>query len=132
MGPDVTVRKIVGAVVRRSTRPDRKLTEGSCAAPLAAPHCWRRFWCLARSRRQGCSSGRTRRPTGFSSTPLTPSTTPDGTVYTGLLPNCPVAGGGPCHNRSQDKLVIDSASPVGYDIVLVANIPAATGDPRMA
>jgi hypothetical protein len=60
------------------------------------------------------------------------STLPDGTtVYTGLLPDCPVAGGGPCHDRAHDAVVRDTSSPVGYDIVLVGDIPAAAGDPRM-
>ena len=60
------------------------------------------------------------------------STLPDGeTVFTGLLPDCTPSGTGPCHNRKQDSVPRDKNSPVGYDIVLIADIPAAPGDPRM-
>jgi hypothetical protein len=60
------------------------------------------------------------------------STLPDGTtVYTGLLPGCADPNSGPCHNRPQDSTPADPSSPTGYDIVLVADLPAAPGDPRM-
>jgi hypothetical protein len=64
--------------------------------------------------------------------PATKSTLPDGSVvYTGLLPNCPQAGG-PCHNRGSDKKVSNPSSPTGWDIILVADFPAGLpGDPRM-
>ena len=59
-------------------------------------------------------------------------TLPDGsTVFTGLLPSCNDPNSGPCHDRASDALMTDPASPTGYDIVLVASIPAAPGDPRM-
>jgi hypothetical protein len=64
-------------------------------------------------------------------TTLTSSTVDGATVYTGLLPDCPAQVTGPCHNRSADTAPRDPASPTGYDIMLVANIPAASGDPRM-
>ncbi len=67
-----------------------------------------------------------------SGAPAPGTTLPDGTVvYTGLLPNCPQAGG-PCHARGSDRTISDPSSPTGFDIVLVANIPAGLpGDPRM-
>jgi hypothetical protein len=48
--------------------------------------------------------------------------------YVGLLPDCTPSSTGPCHNRAQD-----TESQLGnvYNIVLVADIPAAAGDPRM-
>lgn len=55
----------------------------------------------------------------------------DGTAYTGLLPDCTTGFAGPCHARGSDAIVRDSNSPVGYDIVLVANVPANGLDPRM-
>jgi hypothetical protein len=49
--------------------------------------------------------------------------------YVGVLPDCTPSGTGPCHNRAQD-----TETPLGnngpYQIVLVADIPAAAGDPR--
>jgi len=38
---------------------------------------------------------------------------------------------GPCHNRSHDHTVQDPLSPLGFDIVLVADIPPEPGDPHM-
>jgi hypothetical protein len=64
----------------------------------------------------------------------TPTLLPDGTkVWTGLLPDCTTpASGGPCHDRAHDAVIRDPSSPVGYDIKLVADIPAGLpGDPRM-
>lgn len=73
--------------------------------------------------------------TTLAGTPLTQGTLADGTVvYTGLLPNCPASGTptAPCHNRSLDKVVPDSTSSVGYDIVLSGFLPSGvSGDPRM-
>jgi hypothetical protein len=59
-----------------------------------------------------------------------PGTLPDGSAgFIGLLPDCPVAGG-PCHDRSSDMAVADPNSPIGYDIVLVADVPKGLpGDP---
>jgi hypothetical protein len=57
--------------------------------------------------------------------------TPVNGMYTGLLPDCTAQITGPCHNRSADSAPRDPASPTGYDIKLVADIPAAVGDPRM-
>jgi hypothetical protein len=60
------------------------------------------------------------------------STLPDRTtVYSGLLPDCSALLTGPCHDRSADSAPRDPSSPTGYDIVLVADIPPAAGDPRM-
>jgi hypothetical protein len=75
-------------------------------------------------------------------TTLTTSTNADGTtVYTGLLPDCPHTNKDvptplsevttPCQNRWADSAPRDPKSPTGYDIVLVADIPAAVGDPFM-
>lgn len=63
-------------------------------------------------------------------TPAPSSTVNGATVYTGLLPTCTESVTGPCHARDEDKVVPDE-NAVGYDIVLVAQIPAAAGDPRM-
>jgi hypothetical protein len=67
-------------------------------------------------------------------TPLVgPISLPDGTAgFIGLLPPCTGATVGPCHNRQQDTTVPDPLSPNGFDIVLVADIPAGlAGDPWM-
>jgi hypothetical protein len=62
----------------------------------------------------------------------TPTTLPDGSPgFIGLLPNCNDPNSGPCHDRAHDSAPADPSSPILYDIVLVANIPAAPGDPRM-
>jgi hypothetical protein len=56
---------------------------------------------------------------------------PDGSSgYIGLLPNCTRRSLGPCHDRNSDTTVADSSSPLGFDLVLVADIPASfSGDP---
>ncbi len=58
---------------------------------------------------------------------------PDGTAgYIGLLPNCGGGVTGPCHNRKSDTTSTDTLSPNGFDLVLVADIPATfAGDPHM-
>jgi hypothetical protein len=38
---------------------------------------------------------------------------------------------GPCQDRSKDATPPDPSSPLGFDIVLVADIPAEPGDPHM-
>jgi hypothetical protein len=60
-------------------------------------------------------------------------TLPDGTSgFIGLLPNCTGSSTGPCHARNQDTTITDQLSPNGFDLVLVADIPAAfAGDPHM-
>jgi hypothetical protein len=70
--------------------------------------------------------------TTTSGKPATKSTLPNGSlVYTGLLPNCPQAGG-PCHDRGSDKKTPNPSSSTGWDIILVADFPAGLpGDPRM-
>ncbi len=62
------------------------------------------------------------------------ATLPDGTPgFVGLLPDCSEGDTGPCHDRSKDMLVADENSPAGFDIVLVANVPASfAGDPHMS
>jgi hypothetical protein len=63
---------------------------------------------------------------------LAAATVPADGTFTGLLPDCPVAGGGPCHDRAHDAVVRSTSSPVGYKIVLTANIPGGLlGDPRL-
>lgn len=70
--------------------------------------------------------------------------TPDGNGgYIGLLPTCESGDRyddpdgdaddttGPCHNRQQDTTRADASSPLGFDIVLVADIPPEPGDPHM-
>jgi hypothetical protein len=49
--------------------------------------------------------------------------------FTGLLPDCSGRGAPPCHDRRHDSEATDPAG--GFDIVLVADLPAAAGDPRM-
>ncbi len=63
--------------------------------------------------------------------PASPGVLPDGSAgYIGLLPNCTASPAGPCHNRVQDTTVTDPSSPLGFDIVLVLDIPAGLpGDP---
>jgi hypothetical protein len=39
---------------------------------------------------------------------------------------------GPCQDRSKDSTPRDPSSPLGFDIVLVADIPAEPGDPHMS
>ena len=58
-------------------------------------------------------------------------TLPDGTAgFIGLLPDCSSSSTGPCHNRQQDKTIPDPKRHIGYDIVLVFDIPANfAGDP---
>lgn len=60
-------------------------------------------------------------------------TLPDGTAgFIGLLPNCGGSITGPCHDRKSDTTSTDPLSPNGFDLVLVADIPAAfAGDPHM-
>ena len=57
-------------------------------------------------------------------------TLPGGTPgFIGLLPNCPAAG--PCQDRTDDRAIPDSNSPIGYDIVLIADVPQTfPGDPN--
>ena len=38
---------------------------------------------------------------------------------------------GPCHDRRKDSTPRDPSSPLGFDIVLVADIPPEPGDPHM-
>jgi hypothetical protein len=62
----------------------------------------------------------------------TPTTLPDGSPgFIGLLPSCNDVSSGPCHDRQSDTTVTDHGNRFDFDIVLVANIPAAPGDPRM-
>ncbi len=58
-------------------------------------------------------------------------TLPDGTAgFIGLLPDCSSTSTGPCHNRKQDTTIPDPKRHLGYDIVLVLDIPASfAGDP---
>lgn len=60
-------------------------------------------------------------------------TLPDGTAgFIGLLPDCTSSATSPCHDRKKDTTISDSLSPNGFDLVLVASIPAAfAGDPHM-
>ena len=52
--------------------------------------------------------------------------------FIGLMQTCTLRTVGPCHNRGADKAVKDPNSPIGYDLVLVANIPSGLpGDPHM-
>lgn len=52
--------------------------------------------------------------------------------FIGLMQTCTLRSVGPCHNRGADKAVPDLNSPIGYDLVLVANIPSGLpGDPHM-
>lgn len=67
-------------------------------------------------------------------TPAPAATLPDGTQgFIGLLPTCTEEhSSNPCHDRDDDKTISDDSSPTGYDIVLVANVPASySGDPHM-
>lgn len=59
---------------------------------------------------------------------------PDGTTgFVGLLPDCTPRSSGPCHDRASDKTVPDAKSPTGYDIVLIADVPAGFAqDPHMS
>lgn len=59
---------------------------------------------------------------------------PDGASgFVGLLPDCTETPAGPCHDRASDKTVPDSNSPTGFDIVLVADVPAGfADDPHMS
>lgn len=58
---------------------------------------------------------------------------PDGSGgFIGLLPTCTTKTTGPCHNRKQDSTPADAASPLGFDLVLVADIPPGGGDPHMS
>jgi hypothetical protein len=81
--------------------------------------------------------------TTASGTPAPPD--PTGSGFVGLLPTCTTDPDswddpdgdaddptGPCHNRQQDHIVRDLSSPLGYDIVLVADIPPEPGDPHMS
>lgn len=71
--------------------------------------------------------------TTASGTLAPPGTLPDGTAgFIGLLPDCGAGITGPCHNRKQDTTISDPLSPYGFDLVLVADIPATfAGDPHM-
>ena len=52
--------------------------------------------------------------------------------FIGLMQSCTLKTTGPCHNRGADKGVPDLSSPIGYDLVLVADIPSGLpGDPHM-
>lgn len=61
--------------------------------------------------------------------PAAAGTLPDGIPgFIGLLPPCPAVG--PCHDRKSDTTIPDASSPLGFDIVLVADIPSGLpGDP---
>jgi hypothetical protein len=64
--------------------------------------------------------------------PLSQGLLPDGITsgYIGVLPNCTTGATGPCHDRGSDTTVADASSPLGFDLVLVARIPASfSGDP---
>jgi hypothetical protein len=73
-------------------------------------------------------------PYGFQTAPgstLVSSVVDGQTVYTGLLGDCSGSNSGPCINRSSGSTPLDENS-VGYDIVLVIDIPSGlSGDPRM-
>jgi hypothetical protein len=63
---------------------------------------------------------------------LAPGTVVGGaTVFTGLLPSCNDPNTGPCDDRAADSTPGDPNSRTRFDIILVAEIPAAPGDPRM-
>lgn len=73
-------------------------------------------------------------PYPFTAVTVTGSTVPATNVgtalnpdYVGLLPDCVKGTTGPCHNRKQDQ---EFPAGGGFDIVLVADIPPAAGDPR--
>jgi hypothetical protein len=52
--------------------------------------------------------------------------------FIGLLADCGRGVSGPCHDRRSDTTVPDPSSPLGFDIVLVANIPSGLpGDPHI-
>jgi hypothetical protein len=69
--------------------------------------------------------------TTVSGAPATAGTLPDGTSgFIGVLPNCPAVG--PCHDRKSDTTILDPSRKLGFDIVLVADIPAGLpGDPHL-
>jgi hypothetical protein len=74
--------------------------------------------------------------TTSSGTPAPAGTLPDGSPgFVGLLPNCPAtlpnsAAPGPCHDRKSDTTILDPTRKLGFDIVLVADIPLGlSGDP---
>jgi hypothetical protein len=69
--------------------------------------------------------------TTLSGAPASAGTLPDGsTGFIGLLPNCPAVG--PCHDRKSDTTILDPSRKLGFDIVLVADIPAGLpGDPHL-
>jgi hypothetical protein len=71
--------------------------------------------------------------TTLSGAPATQTTFPDGTpAYIGLLPSCGGSVTGPCHDRQSDTTIPNKHSKSGYNIVLVADVPAGEpGDPRM-
>jgi len=108
-----------GKTVTLTIRPQKKLSGPNANKILAA--------------QQICFGA----PADFTTTsgppPHQPTTLPDGsTGFIGLLPDCPKIPTGPCHARSQDTTVTDPLSPNGFDLVLVAVIPAAfAGDPHM-
>lgn len=56
------------------------------------------------------------------------STDPNAPDYVGVLPDCTQSSTGPCHNRAQDT---ETQQGNVFNVVLVADIPAAAGDPRM-
>ena len=64
-------------------------------------------------------------------TPAPAGTLPDGTSgFVGLLPNCSGSTTGPCADTKSETTVPDPNSPLGFDIVLVADIPSGlAGDP---
>ena len=69
--------------------------------------------------------------TTASGAPAAAGTLPDGTAgFIGLLQACTGSTVGPCHDRKSDTTVPDPNSPLGFDIVLVADVPAGLpGDP---
>jgi hypothetical protein len=73
-------------------------------------------------------------PYQFVTVPGTPLTSDGSGGFMGLLPDCPGnlnSATGPCHNRAADTTIPDAQSPIGFDIVLVAFVPAGLpGDPH--
>ncbi|HWF25896.1 MAG TPA: hypothetical protein VG275_10635 [Solirubrobacteraceae bacterium] len=67
-----------------------------------------------------------------SGAPAMATTLPDGKAgFVGLLQTCSGSTVGPCHDRKSDTTVPDPASPTGYDIVLVADVPIGWADDPM-
>jgi hypothetical protein len=59
-------------------------------------------------------------------TPAPAGTLPDGSPgYVGLLQTCTGSTTGPCHNRQADTTIPDHHTKLGYDLILVVDVPAA-------